>query len=390
MGPLHRRIAQPATTPAKPPPPFKHQHIPEHTISTTTRALATLGCTALLATATVACNPLGDDGPGPAAKVKNAFTKLGQQHAMTATVHLDATADQIYTAMSGKKDFARGDADMLAGLQLTYGVSTDKALKDITGRDDDSINASVAITRNGHQPLLEARSAANKLYARADLKDLGDLARQADKHDGNDTDMATLEQMARHADELPASMNNVKAALKGGWFTLDPDDFPDDGDSPTAELDAKEQKKVLDALSKAIASNANFKDAGKAGGADHVKATIPAKKTAQEITDTLKPLSKQLGDRFTRLSRDVRDVPEQDVTVDVAIRDGMVSGLTLDLAQFDHKIKGELPLVVDLNGNAGKVDVPADAKPLTPADIMAAAMFTYRDQAPAATGHARV
>ncbi|MEV4440262.1 hypothetical protein AB0K09_14795 [Streptomyces sp. NPDC049577] len=32
----------------------------------------------------------------------------------------------------------------------------------------------------------------------------------------------------------------------------------------------------------------------------------------------------KLGDRFTRMSRDVRDVPEQDVTVDVAIRDGMI------------------------------------------------------------------
>ncbi|MFI0912530.1 hypothetical protein [Streptomyces abikoensis] len=354
------------------------QHAPEFVINSKRKALVALGCTALIASATVACNPLGDDSASPAIKVKNAFAKLGEQHALSANLHLDASADQIYTAMRGKKDFERADADMLAGLTLTYGVSTDRALKDIEGQDDDSLRASVALTKAGQNPMLEARTAGKNLYARVDVKGLSDLARQS----GNgDSDMVFLDQMVRRADELPPSMGAVKAALKGQWISIDPDSFPDD-DTPSAKLDAKDQKKALDAISNAVTSNAKFKDAGTSGGAEHVKITLPAKKTAKDIATGLKPLADQLGERLTNMSRNVKDVPDRNITVDVAIRDGIVSGITLDLAELDDKIKGTLPLAIDINGHAGKVEIPADAKPITPADIMAAAMATYGDQAP--------
>ncbi|WP_370417691.1 hypothetical protein AB8O64_02885 [Streptomyces sp. QH1-20] len=78
--------------------------------------------------------------------------------------------------MRDQPDFERSDADILAGLQLSYAVSYGKPIKGVS-KDDDSGAGSVALSRNGGKPLLEARTDAKKVYARADFKELGEPAR---------------------------------------------------------------------------------------------------------------------------------------------------------------------------------------------------------------------
>lgn len=347
----------------------------EHFINTKRKALAAISCTALIAAASVACQPSGHDSA--ATKVKKAFATLGAQHAMSAEIRFDATADQIYSAMREQKGFERADADTLADLRVSYAVSYDKPIKDVS-KDDDSGNGSFALARAGHQPMLEMRSAGKTFYARADLKDLSKLAQSDSRHGRDDTGVAELEQLASKADALPASLDNVKSALKGGWFSLDSTTYQDEPTDDGGQLDTKTQKQVLGTLEKALDGNTSFKNTGKKSGADHVKVTLPAKKTAKDITNGLKPLADKLGDRFDRMTNDVDDIPDKDISVDVAIRDGKVSALTLDLAQFDPKIKDKLPLTVDIKDGAATIDIPTDAKPLTPGDIMAAAMLTHR------------
>ncbi|MGI5526774.1 hypothetical protein ACQEVX_04895 [Streptomyces syringium] len=285
--------------------------------------------------------------------------------------------------MHNQPDFERSDADILAGLKLSYAVSYDKPIKDVS-EDDNSGSGSVALSRNGGKPLLEARTDAKKFYARADFKELGELARLGDKSGDSTAGAAAMESLARKADELPASMGNVKSGLKGEWVVIDPETFSEGASAEDNKVDAKTQKQVLDAVQKSLGANAKFKDAGKKDGVDHVKVTVPARATAKDITNSLKPVANQLGDRFDRMTDDVKDVPDKDITVDVAISDGMVSGLTFDIAEFDEKVKAELPLTLDIKGNDSKIDLPSGAKPLTPQDLMGAAMFAQRDQLGAA------
>ncbi|MFI1182529.1 hypothetical protein ACH4UT_23655 [Streptomyces sp. NPDC020799] len=287
--------------------------------------------------------------------------------------------------MREQPDFERDDADILAGLKLSYALSYDKPIKDVA-ETDGSGSGSFALSHDGGKPLLEVRTGAKKVYARADLKEFGELARLGDKGGDSSAGRAAMESLAQKADELPASMGNVKSALKGEWVVIDPEAFPGgaDTEADSDQVDAKVQKQVLDAVQKSLGANATFKDAGKKDGADHVTVTVPAEKTAKDITNSLKPLADKLGDRFERMTDDLKDVPDKDIAVDVAIRDGMVSGLTVDIAEFGEKIKAKLPLTLDIKGNASKIDLPSGAKPLTPQDLMGAAMFAQREQIGAA------
>ncbi|MFC4512168.1 hypothetical protein [Streptomyces ehimensis] len=333
------------------------------------KTLAAVGCATLIAAASTACGTTGSTTTAEA-KVKKAFYALGHQKALSADVRFDANADTIYNALRDEEDFERRDADMLAELKLSYQVAYDKPLKDIGPDDEDGARAAFAISRNGGKPLVEARAiGGKKLYARADLKTLAALSRDPDKPD--------FDELARKAEQLPPSMDGLKNALRGEWVVLDTDAFQD---SPSASdrLDAKTQQQVLRAVGKALGDNAKYKGAPARDGADHVKVTVPAKKAAKELADGLKPLADKLGTKGDKLSRDLDDVPDQDVTVDVAVKNGMVSGLTVDLAQFDKKIKGELPLTFGIHADAPTAEAPSGAKEFNPRDIFAAYMLADR------------
>jgi len=230
------------------------------------------------------------------------------------------------------------------------------------------------------------------VYARGNLKKVMELADKADKGGKGKggtsaSGRAALDQLAEKADSLPSSMAAVKGALKGEWVRLDPKSFEEFSKSKGGakdsdkKLDPKAQKQLFDTLEKALGDNATFKETGSRDGADHVKVTVPAKKFAQDLEKGLKPLKDKLGDKAGKLDG-LGKVKDKDLTVDVAVRNGMVSGLTLDLSQLSEKIKGELPLTLAVKGGSGRIEAPAGAKELKPQDLLGAAMFMFRDKMP--------
>ncbi|MET9517616.1 hypothetical protein [Streptomyces sp. NPDC002994] len=176
----------------------------------------------------------------------------------------------------------------------------------------------------------------------------------------------------------------MKDALAGEWVSIDPKAFEEFSKSmgeeageaspfpDTGALDTKTQQKITKALSKEIADNAKFTDAGSRDGADHVKVAVPAGKTADAIAEALKPMEKQLPKEF-KLS-ELKDVPSKNIDFDVAIKDEKLSGVTIDLAQFDKKAAGKLPVSIGFNADAAPVKAPAGASTLNPQDVMGAMM----------------
>ncbi|WP_116211559.1 hypothetical protein [Streptomyces olivoreticuli] len=354
------------TSPAARPTPSPSEPIIN---STQKKTLAAVGCATLIAAASTACGITGSANTAEA-KVKKAFYALGQQKALSADVHFDANADTIYNALRGEEDFERRDADMLAELKLSYQVAYDKPLKDLGPDDQDAARAAFTISRDDGKPMVEVRSiGGKKLFARADLKTLAAMSHDSDKPD--------FDALARKAEQLPPSMDGLKNALRGEWVVLDTDAFQD-SPSTSDRLDAKTQQQVFRTVGKALGDNAKYKGAPTRDGADHVKVTVPAKKAAKELAAGLKPLADKLGTKSDKLSRDLDGIPDQDVTVDVAIKNGMVSGLTVDLAQFDKKMKGELPLVFDIHADAPTVEAPSGAKEFNPRDIFGAYLLANR------------
>ncbi|MEU3460983.1 hypothetical protein ABZ721_13625 [Streptomyces sp. NPDC006733] len=350
-----------------------------HHISTAHKGLAAIGCVALIATASAACGTVQQ--VGAAVKVKNAVDKLGEQKAVTATVSFDATEDQVWAAMKGEDDFTKDDAKMLASLHAKLGLSSDKALKDSAAAKDakaapsdaSSFSFQLSSDAAGKQNLIEVRSIGKKVYIRADVKALASLG-------GKDKE-TSLEGLLPSAEDIPASLGAVKDVLEGKWVSIDPAAFSDLGKtlggdkglgkSPLPDpssFDAKTQQQLVDAIRNAMEHNAKFTDKGSDHGVDHVTMTVPGGPAAKELAKSLAPLEKQIPD-FK--AADLNKVPAKDYTVDLSIKDGMLSGITVDLTQLNKKpSQGKLPLVIGLDGGSAPVTAPAGARPFTPQDIM--------------------
>jgi hypothetical protein len=342
------------------------------------KGAAAAGCVAFIATAAVSCGTAANLTAG--AKVQQAFVRLGEQKAMTVTVGFDGTEAQIWSAMKGEDDFTRDNAKMLADLDVSLSVSSDQVLRKAK---DGSV--AVTVSAGGDSSLLEVRSLnGKKLYVKADLKQLMTLGASAGDAESK-ADLKEFQSMLDRADKLPSSYKSVKNLLGGKWVSIDPDSFEElakefggsGSGAGTDALDTRTQQAIVRAVAKAIGSNATFKDTGSKNGADHITVTVPAAKTADALAKALKPYKDDLPDGFD-LS-DLKDVPKKNITLDVALKDGALSGITVDVAQFDKKVKGELPLTIGFGADAKPVRAPAGATVLNPQDIMGAMMALMTD-----------
>jgi hypothetical protein len=344
------------------------------------KGAAAAGCVAFIATAAVSCGTAANLTAG--AKVQQAFARLGEQKAMTVTVGFDGTEAQIWSALKGEDDFTHDNAKMLADLDVSLSVSSDQALRKAK---DGSV--AVTVSTGGDTSLLEVRSLnGKKLYVKADLKQLMTLGASAGDAESK-ADLKEFQSMLDRADKLPSSYKSVKNLLGGKWVSIDPDSFEElakeFGGSDSASgagtdaLDTKTQQAIVRAVAKAIGSNATFKDAGSKNGADHVTVTVPAAKTADALAKALKPYKDDLPDGFDAAG--LKDVPKKNITLDVALKDGALSGVTVDVAQFDKGVKGELPLTIGFGADAKPVRAPAGATVLNPQDIMGAMMALMTD-----------
>lgn len=343
------------------------------------KGLAAAGVVAMIAAGSAACGSATASSPDT--KVKNAFDKLGNEKSLTLAVHFDASADQIYTALQGEDGFTKDTAKTLADLRAAVSLSAGKAFKNVKDGDKSSFGFLLSADGSGKKSLVEVRSVNEKVYLRLDLKGFEALDSGA-----SNKDIKQLNEFLDMADDLPASLGSVKAALKGEWVSIDLKSFTSfaksmskDGDSPLGALpdtskglDAKSQQQIVDALRKALQNNAKFKELGNHGGADHVEVTVPAQQLAKELQGSLGSLTKQIPDFKPS---DLDDVPNKTVAVDIAIKGGKLSGISLDVAQFDTAAKGKLPLVVDIDGGADPVSAPSGAKVLNPQDLMGLFMY---------------
>lgn len=345
-------------------------------MNATRKGLAALGCAALIAGATAACD--GVKQVSTEVKVQDAFTKLEAGKAVTARLSFGASADQLYAALKHESGFQRGDATMLAALRVAVSASDGGKPLSAAKPTDKGIADSVRVSADGGaSQIVEFRTVGPKSYIRVDLKAIGSLSGVTA------ADRAQIDGIVKASGKLPASYASVKALLKGGWVSIDPQAFQQFTQTlgkaggaglpatPAPKLDAKTEAQLTAAFRQAMEDNATFRDAGTTGGVDHVTVTVKAGKAAKELAKSLKPLAKQLGGPPLA---DLDKVPAKNVTVGLDITDGTVSGVSFDLAQLDKHATGKLPLDIALSDAAAPVSAPAGAVTLNPQDIMGAMM----------------
>lgn len=363
----------------------------ELTINTMRRGLAAAGVVALITAGAAAC---GDEEPStPQGKVTKAFTTLGEQKSVTFGLSVDGTAQQIFDAMSegpDDSDFTMADAKIIAGLHVTAGYSADKPLAQLTAGGKDDANAGLEVTsgdgRNA-KPLVGLRSVGKTMYAQVDLKGLAGL-------DPENSDLSDMNEVLDSVDQLPSSFASIKALAHGKWISLDPQAFLDfaktlgsgdggadsaDGSDggdlglpsglPTAlptDLAGKTFSQLVAPLQKSLTKDAKLTDLGTKDGADRIRASIPAPQLAKDLQGALGSLSKSLpGD----VTKGLDDVPNKTVNLELALKGGELSGITVDLAQLDKNQHGSLPITLSVDGGADRVAAPKGAVKLNPQDL---------------------
>ncbi|MFG1808662.1 hypothetical protein [Streptomyces sp. NPDC049040] len=367
------------------------------------KGLAAAGVVALITTGAAAC---GNEEPStPQGKVSNAFTNLGEQKSVTFGLAFDGTPDQIYAALKDQDDFERADAALLAGLHVKSSLSADKPLAEVRG-DDKTTAFGLEMTggasgKSEGKSLLGVRSVDKKFYLRVDLKGLAAL------DTGDDSGLADINGMLGSLDDMPSSFGSLKTLAKGGWVSLDPDAFLDfaktmgggeedstgsddvegsalgglglPSDLPTGlptELGHKTFAQLLAPVQQTLTKDAKITDLGSKDGADHLKVSVPARQFAKDLQTSFGSLTKELpGD----LQDSLDDVPNKTVSIDVAVKDGKLSHITVDLAQLDGTIHGTLPLDLSVDGGADPVKAPAGAQQLNPQDLIGLAMSKFAD-----------
>ncbi|MBW1602697.1 hypothetical protein JJV70_11365 [Streptomyces sp. JJ66] len=351
-----------------------------------TAVVAALTCVALLAVVTVASRTT--ERLTTALRVAAAVGELGEHGSVSVTGRLDASPRRIeeyltHRAGPGAEPWRlREQARLLADLEFAAAVRASKPLNELSHAE--RVDTAAAISFGGAD-VLGVTSVNHQLYVRVGL---GALA----------ADVGYRGPVLRHTPELeeltgdlPSSLHVAQQALRGEWVRVDPEAFGEFADvlggesgAPAERLTrstsvlttAEVQQHLVDAVRTTLTEHASVRDAGTRDGAEHVTVTLPARDAAHGLAAALRPVSHQLGDPdLTQLAR----VPDHPVHLDLAIRHGALSALTVDLARLDPRAPagaGPLPLRLEFApGQVVRVAAPGGAEQLHPQDLLAA--LTY-------------
>ncbi|MFB9366378.1 hypothetical protein ACWCYY_15235 [Kitasatospora sp. NPDC001664] len=318
-------------------------------------------------------------------KVSDAFGKVYEGKSFKAELGFDATPEQILAfdkAVSKDKSeqLDQKTAELMSGIKLSVAIAADKPLKDVAGLkegqaadlnsipDDLGFDAAYALTGKDGAALADIRYIDGTLYAKADVDGIAKIA-------GEDT-----KELKEGAALFPKVFQD---AIGGKWVSIDTKTLKGLAEeagkaagskgSPSAapSVDPKVASGLVNTVKDVISRNVTFEDKGKHEGADHIYVAAPAKAFADDLLKSIKPLAKDLPG-FDELPATVpSDFPDKKVGVDVFIKDGALSAVSFDLAQFEKDAPADLhmPIKVTFAKDAEAPKAPTGATAITKKDL---------------------
>ncbi|SFL71943.1 hypothetical protein [Streptomyces pini] len=348
--------------------------------------LAAVGCALLIAASTACQAPGRTDAE---ARVRQAVDRLGEWETVSVAARVDAPADEIHAFLRHNHErgmgpaVSRTDALLLSRMETAFVFGADRPLKDLGGKD--RIDTAAAVNF-GNRDVAAYKSVGADFYVRANW------TRLAHETGRSRETVVRAAELARSADSLPPSMAAARDMLEGRWVQMDPEEFDHFAravggkygeraqrlaNSVDILQSARAQHRVIGAVRRALDDHAVLRESGRADGAERVRVTLPARETADGLARALAPLEDRFdGIGFTWLER----APDRRITAELALRGGVLSGMTVDLAQFTGQTDAgeteEIPLTLSFApGSAVSVKAPRGARWLDPQDVMAAVLY---------------
>ncbi|OKK06095.1 hypothetical protein AMK26_08435 [Streptomyces sp. CB03234] len=300
-------------------------------------------------------------------KLDQAFEKLGKEKSLSFELDLDTDAKTL-KALDAASDPEPGEempdeaAELLSGAKISVTVQSKKPL-DESG-EKDFIGMAMKFS-NADGDLVEYRVVGDYTYVRADMET---IAKVVDKP-------------LPPTDDLPPEAEPFKKVIEGEWVKFNTKELEKTGEemgqapgakpSPEPTLDAKTQKKLVEAVREVIAREVDFKTAGGEDGTEHITATAPFRTLITELFGEIRPFAKDLPPGMELpTDKDLKDAPNAKVTADFTLKNGELTEVNIDLAKLaeDAKVK---KLGVVLRMSKGQTPTaPAGATELNLEEIM--------------------
>ncbi|MEV6250358.1 hypothetical protein AB0M38_29785 [Streptomyces sp. NPDC051742] len=300
-------------------------------------------------------------------KLDQAFEKLGKEKSISFELDLDVDAETL-KQLDAESEPEPGDelpdeaAELMSGAKISVTVESKKPIDE--SEEKDFVGMAMKIS-NPDGDLVEYRVVGDYTYIRSDVEALG----------------KAMGAPMPPADELPPEAGGLKKALEGEWVKFSTKEMEKFGEemgqepgsepSPQPSLDAKTQKKLLDALREVIAREVDFKTAGGEDGTEHITATAPFRTLVTELIGEIRPLTADLPPGMDLPSdEDLKDAPDTKVTADFTLKNGELTEVYVDLAKLAESAEvKKLGLVLKMSAGT-KPTAPAGATELDMDEIM--------------------
>jgi hypothetical protein len=317
---------------------------------------------------------------GAKGTVEQALTGVYDASSLSMTMKLTGTAEG-FSALDPESPMDAEDREVLEQVKkgdVVYTVTAPegKTLADAAGTDQLAVpqlgdpeqlkayvagigSFAMAVNLEG-RPLGEMRFVDSTLFAQADVPRIAELA-------GEDT-----AQLEAQAGALPPALAPLQEGLKGEWVGIDVAESIDAADSlglldqvkegaaaaPTPDPAAVAG--LVDSLRAAYDEHVTVEEIDGGDRGDGYRLTAPLREVAGEFTDDLQRLA---GESGTDVTEDLQAVPDRDVTVDVFVQDGELTGVVLPLGQFaeDGPVASDATVDVAVDTGADPVAAPEGA-----------------------------
>ncbi|MCZ7417396.1 hypothetical protein [Streptomyces sp. WMMC897] len=327
-----------------------------------------------------------------ALRLQEAVERLGRLDTASVTARLDAEPDAVLAYLRQRAgagadgERLREQARLLADLEVAVAVRAEGHLRDLSPGDRVDLAASVGF---GGEDVLGLVTVDEQLHLRFGLSAMAAETRWRGPVLRDAPELEAL------ADELPSALHSVRAALRGAWVRVEAAEFGEFAEalggrphapaeriarSTTLLTSDEVRQHLVGAVRDVLTTRGALRDAGERGGVRHLTVTLPAGDAARALAAALEPIRYRVGDPDLGAAE---RVPDRPVELDLALRDGALSSLTVDLARLDPRAPdgpgaATLPLRLEFApGQVARVAAPHDAPRLRPQDLLAA--LTYAD-----------
>jgi len=338
-------------------------------LTKTRRGLAATAIAAAALTGVAACGSSSSSSNSgsdtPQGTVRNALTSYQDGNALTVTVKLDASADDIKRLAASGDDptnLTDAQAKAYANGTIVFAVKTkDKSFKDAQNDPDLTHSSFAFAVSTGNDKIVEFRFVDSTFFARADVKTIAQLG-------GND-----VGDIQSEADQLSSQLPFLKAALAGNWLKTSYNDLNSiakiaggGGGLPSANPAQSQAfiKALLNVFDKDVTAT-KADDNSDLG--DHYVVSGSSRTIATDLVAALKQEFAGLpgaSDAFK--DADPTQVPDKTVKVDTYIKSGKVHAVKLDVAQFatgkDAAALGGKPFYVEFDfDSSADISAPSGA-----------------------------